>query len=406
MAVSSGAARRGVNPLSLAFLDVMFCGFGAVILIFLILDHASTTSRSSVSRTLTAEIALLEEEVREGEEGLVRTRNAVSDVDFRMVQTQGMADRIQERIDDFLQELAALENASVASEDDIARLRADVESLERELMRLHASALDRQGASVRQFLGEGQRQYLSGLYLGGQRIAIMVDTSASMLDDTLVNIIRTRNRGEAHRREAPKWRRAVKIVDWISAQLPLTSRYQLYGFGERVTPALAGTKGEWLEVADRDRLEEAVRAVLRTTPDGGTDFGRMFASLAELSPPPDNVFLITDGLPTADAGGAEGLVTPRDRMALYEDAVEELPEGIPVNVILMPLEGDPSAAAAFWQLAQSTYGAFLSPSADWPGGESAVERGEEAPRDDVTAARVETTEEVTEDLGVSFPADI
>lgn len=406
MAASSGTARRGANPLSLAFLDVMFCGFGAVILIFLILDHASTTSRSSTSRTLTAEISLLEEEVRDGEEGLARARNAISDVDFQMVQAQGMADRIQERIDTFLQELAALENASVASEEDIARLRADLENLERELMRLQASALDRQGASVRQFLGEGQRQYLSGLYLGGQRIAIMVDTSASMLDDTLVNIIRTRNRAEARRREAPKWRRAVKIVDWISAQLPLTSRYQLYGFGETVTPALEGTKGEWLEVADRDRLDEAVRAVLRTTPGGGTDFGRMFAALAELSPPPDNVFLITDGLPTADAGGAEGLVTPRDRMALYEDAVEELPEGVPVNVILMPLEGDPSAAAAFWQLAQSTYGAFLSPSADWPGGESAVERGEEAPRDDLTAARVETTEEVTEDLGVSFPADI
>ena len=40
--------------------------------------------------------------------------------------------------------------------------------------------------------------------------------------------------------------------------------------------------------------------------------------------------------------------------------------GIPVNIILMPLEGDPSAAAVFWQLAQYTQGSFLTPSKDWP----------------------------------------
>jgi len=32
----------------------------------------------------------------------------------------------------------------------------------------------------------------------------------------------------------------------------------------------------------------------------------------------------------------------------------------------MPLEGDPSAAAVFWQLAQYTQGSFLTPSKDWP----------------------------------------
>jgi hypothetical protein len=53
-------------------------------------------------------------------------------------------------------------------------------------------------------------------------------------------------------------------------------------------------------------------------------------------------------------------------MELYEDAVQELPEGVPVNIVLMPLEGDPSAAAAFWQLAQYTQGSFITPSKDWP----------------------------------------
>jgi hypothetical protein len=53
-------------------------------------------------------------------------------------------------------------------------------------------------------------------------------------------------------------------------------------------------------------------------------------------------------------------------MRLFERAIAQLPRSIPVNVILAPMEGDPMAASAFWQLAQLTSGAFLSPAEDWP----------------------------------------
>ncbi|HAJ75674.1 MAG TPA: hypothetical protein DCM64_04385 [Gammaproteobacteria bacterium] len=86
-----------------------------------------------------------------------------------------------------------------------------------------------------------------------------------------------------------------------------------------------------------------------------------------MNPLPDNIFLITDGLPTINnRGTSQALVTPAERVELFEDAVEELPEGIPVNIVLMPLEGDPSAAAIYWQLAQYSQGSFLTPSKDWP----------------------------------------
>jgi hypothetical protein len=94
---------------------------------------------------------------------------------------------------------------------------------------------------------------------------------------------------------------------------------------------------------------------------------QVFKAVANMSPTPDNIFLITDGLPTISDKGSKGaLVTPLERLQLYEDAVTELPRNIPVNVILLPLEGDPSAAAAYWQLAQYTRGSFLTPSRDWP----------------------------------------
>ena len=353
--------------MSLAFLDVMFCGFGAVILIFLILDHASTVSPEESNPELAAEIDLLEEEVEEGQIGLVEIRNILSDVSLEVVTAEGLARQIMEQIDSFLQELAALENNSMATEEDIAKLRSDVEALEEEQLRLQASAFEQEGNSVRQFLGDGNRQYLSGLFLGGQRILILLDSSASMLDSTIVNIIRTRNMDDDRKRSSLKWQRVVNTVDWVSTQLPITSQYQIWSFNTGYASIIPETEDTWLEAADRDQLNDAIENVKNIVPENGTNMTQIFRAVANMSPPPDNIFLITDGLPTlGDRNNSDSLVTPSERLELFEEAVEELSPGTPINVILMPLEGDPSAAAAYWQLAQYTKGSFLTPSQDWP----------------------------------------
>jgi hypothetical protein len=93
----------------------------------------------------------------------------------------------------------------------------------------------------------------------------------------------------------------------------------------------------------------------------------VFAAIKNLSPQPDNIFLITDGLPTLEnRGDAKGLVTGRDREQIFERSLKDLPEGVPFNVILLPLEGDPMAASFYWQLSVNTGGSFLTPSSDWP----------------------------------------
>ena len=298
---------------------------------------------------------------------MVEIRNILSDVSLEVVTAEGLARQIMEQIDSFLQELAALENNSMATEEDIAQLRSDVEALEEELLRLQASAFEQEGNSVRQFLGDGNRQYLSGLFLGGQRILILLDSSASMLDSTIVNIIRTRNMDDDRKRSSLKWQRVVNTVDWVSTQLPITSQYQIWSFNRSYASIIPETEGIWLEAADREQLNVAIENVKNLVPQNGTNMTQIFRAVANMSPPPDNIFLITDGLPTlGDRNNSDSLVTPSERLELFEEAVEELSPGTPINVILMPLEGDPSAAAAYWQLAQYTKGSFLTPSQDWP----------------------------------------
>ncbi len=365
--MAKGSKKREFNPISLAFLDVMSCGFGAVILIFLILDHSLTNSPEIIDTSLESEITLLEEEILLGDLGRVRVRNTLSDTDFQMVEAQGLARSIQDEIDNFLEELAQLENTTLASTESVEKLKADIAQLEEETRRLREAEDQLTGNDIRQFVGNGNRQYLTGLILGGNRILILVDMSASMLDNTIVNIIRRRNMSDEAKLNSEKWLSVLNTVDWLTAQLPVPSQYQIYMFNNEVHALVPNTEGQWLEVADSDQLNLAVENLDSIVPEGGTNLESLFLAVQQMSPPPDNIYLITDGLPTLDnRSSGTGTISGRDRERLFDRALRELPSGIPVNVIMLPLEGDPMAAAAYWQLAIATRGSYLNPSKDWP----------------------------------------
>jgi hypothetical protein len=91
-----------------------------------------------------------------------------------------------------------------------------------------------------------------------------------------------------------------------------------------------------------------------------------FDVIKTLNPRPDHVYVITDGLPTQGRKPESGNVSGRERLKFFDEATEALPRGLPINVILMPMEGDPKAASAYWQLALVTGGTYMNPSKDWP----------------------------------------
>ena len=359
--------KRSFNTFNLSFLDIMSCGFGAVVLVYLIMNHAIEEQTIKLNENLLAEVDMLEEEVTEGEEGLVKLRNTLSDVDLQIVEAQGLATRISQEQSDWEAQIAALRQQGYTASSEVDKLKADLRTLEEEVEKLRESSESNSGSRVRQFIGEGNRQYLTGLNLGGRRIAILLDTSSSMLADRLVQIIRIRNMDEQVQRKAQKWVRTLDTLDWITAQLPASSQYQLITFSGSAEFALPDTAGQWLDVANRSQLEQAVAAVRQRLPAGGTSLENAFVALKSLSPAPDNIFLITDGLPTQGAtAGKASKISGADRVKLYRKAVRHLPDRVPVNIILAPMEGDPMAASELWRLAQSTRGSFLSPAEDWP----------------------------------------
>jgi hypothetical protein len=359
--------RRKLTVFSISFIDCICCGLGAIILLFVVVNSQNTAQRQRVTEELSSETNRWEQEVLEGRRNLVQARNTLDEITTELATSEGLSRKILQTFSEKRLELADRDKQTLASREHVNTLKADLTSLEEDVKRLQAGAKREEelGKNLRPFPGQGDRQYLTGLKMGGQRILILVDSSASMLDETVVGVIRRRNMNSAEKLRAPKWRQAVATVDWLIANLPQDSRVQIYVFNESAGPLLEG--GTWLEARDIDRLNQAVEKLRRLPPEKGTSLINAFEAAARMSPAPDNLFLLTDGLPTMGKDKPWGSRVSADkRLSLFRDAVKRLPAGLPVNTILLPMEGDPMAASEFWRLSVDTRGSFMCPAKDWP----------------------------------------
>jgi hypothetical protein len=354
---------------SMSFLDCMSCGFGAVILFFMIINAQVVHQAETPPERLQAETTKLEFEILEERKNLVLARNTIEELNDEKVTAEQQIAQIIALLEKLKAELEKYDLETLAKIQAVEKLQSDIERLEEEKKRLLALEREREeeGTRVRSFTGDGDRQYLTGLKVGGDRILVLVDASASMLDRKIVNILRRRNMSDDVKIRSLKWRQAVASVDWLSAQFPPESKFQIYTFNTEPKPVLDGSEGIWLEVGDGTQLDEAIKILRRTVPEEGTNMKGAYEVIRSLNPAPDNVIMLVDGLPTMDSPSAKrGMVTGAERLRYHYDAIDEVPSGIPVNILLYPMEGDYFASIAYWLLAYQTGGAFMSISKDWP----------------------------------------
>ncbi|MEM9301584.1 MAG: VWA domain-containing protein [Pseudomonadota bacterium] len=352
----------------MSFLDIMSCGLGAVILFFVIINHSTQQRQDDLTADRSGEVMRLETEVKLEQLNLSQLKNSLEEIQLEVTEAQGRADRMIDEVETRREELSVQENETMARREHFNQLVAELQRMDEEVGKLQA-AEDEAGDDVAPFYGEGDRQYLTGLRVGGERILILLDTSASMLDSTIVNIIRRRNLPDDQKIRSTKWQRALLTVDWLTTQVPADSRFQIYGFNVDAAPVLPDTAGEWQEPGEEGRrLQEASVAMRKVIPGNGTRLHAAFDVIRAMNPMPDNVYLIIDSLPTQGRTPAtrRDTVTARQRQRFFDDATGLLPVGVPINVILFPMEGDPLASSEFWKLSMATGGSFLAPSRDWP----------------------------------------
>ncbi|TQV77953.1 VWA domain-containing protein [Denitrobaculum tricleocarpae] len=351
--------RRKAEGFSLAFLDIMSCGLGAIILVFMLVKHNVDDSQLE-DALLAADLQNLQTQEEALRAQIAATRSEAAATSDRITQTSRTLDQSEQALARVQSEAARNEQRKTALEESIKK-----------------TEIPKEQPDVIQERQIGEEDYLIGLKVEGRRIAILVDSSASMTDEILIDIIRRKNASAAEKKAGPKWLRTRRIVTWLLARAPANSDITVVGF-KGTSVQLGG--GTWVAGSDGAALERIRAELADLVPEGPTNLEAGLKAVAALRP--TDLYVITDGLPTKGdssfrslnpfAGcsalwGGSSTISGECRVRLFRHSVGEVAlPGVTVNVILLPIEGDPQASSEFWLWTSFTRGLLISPAESWP----------------------------------------
>ena len=353
--------RRRPEGFNLAFLDIMACGLGAVVLVLVLLTTSSPLVQSS---SAPLDLTALQQEIDSIQEAIEKSKSELNELNVTSQEKQQNAE-------EKLAKIKALQRIIAQQQSQQRSLQRKVTSASAELKTKQASVVPEK---VVQTQSSYQQDFLIGLEVTGRNIVILVDKSASMTARDLLSITINKTKSASQRAKTKKWLRTKAIVRWLLARLPKGSKVKVIAFNTNASDLST----QWVSASDGAGLSNLIRAVERLDPKDGTDLEA--AAQTALSKRPDAVYVITDGLPTqgkrsnslVPSGGCGGPLTKTTvsgecRATLFND-VEKLTAkytGV-ISTILLPLEGDPQAAPLFTRWSLANKGTLLSPPGDWP----------------------------------------
>lgn len=349
---------RRAEGSNLAFLDIMSCGLGAVILVFMLVKQNIADSPAEIDN-LKQDISTLEQARDEAQQNLAELRAQLK----------------KENVD-----LAAMSRDFKQQRDDLEGKKATLQQATSELDALKET-ITQIPAPTKEDLVESQQineeNYLLGLKVEGNKIAILVDVSASMTHEKLIDIIKTKSGSQQGKLAAEKWLRTKRVVEWLLARLPKTSQVVVIAYSEDARQL--GGKG-WMTAKASNTVPSIINELTTIVPEGATNLQKGLNVAKSFAP--SNYYVITDGLPTkgesrykslnpfSSCGSLTGTaktISGECRKRLFKQTVSESgPKSAQVDIILLPLEGDPEAAYEYWLWASSTQGLVISPASNWP----------------------------------------
>jgi|GEM_PF-6279580 len=137
--------RRGVNVFGLAFLDVMFCGFGAVVLLVMLLHGQTLARRHQIQQDLRGAVARLGRTAQAEDETLAALRQSLARATRETEQARARASRLRVRTAQARAMLAAIQHGRQAGAASVASLAEQLRTLERKRLALRAEP--RRGAA-------------------------------------------------------------------------------------------------------------------------------------------------------------------------------------------------------------------------------------------------------------------
>ena len=334
----------------------MSCGLGAVILILMLVKYQSEQPDLQ-SSALQADIAILETQNQQSQQSVETLQN----------QSDGMRARIKKlnaQLLGIVADINAKKDAQRSLQSQLATLQPQADS-----------SPQAPPAPV-PVVNKNVEDYLLGLKVEGRKIVILVDSSASMMEERLIDIIRRKVSSAQERQQSPKWQRTLRIIEWMLVKVPADSDYQLIRFAEKAT-VVGG--GGWKKGGDAKGISATLAEFKKVLPGGGTNLHAAMSLMRKAASGFTNVYLVTDGLPTlgkprfssyfsacASIVGQAKKISGKCRLKLLDNIVSSYKERASVNVVLLPLEGDSGAAGAFWRWTIASDGLLISPESSWP----------------------------------------
>lgn len=348
--------RRPQQLFSISFLDCICCGFGGVLLLFVLVAGKQRNEEEKQVAEIREVVGQFEFDVKSQEDRIERiTVDAQAD-EGESKQTESRNTITQESVTERELTLALLLQSESTIQKELDELLAEKEEL--------ATAEIPDPVPIPNVK---RRQYLTGFQMEGEHILFLVRASGSMVGNTIAEAVELQSKTDDEKRESPKWVRVVDSIRWMISSLPADSSFQVLMFAEETVPLIDTHSVDWIHREDGEMIKEVLASLAEYVPEGGANMERAFNMVRSMSTVPDAVVLLTDGLPTQSDSYASGeFVSESDRVRFFNAAVRVAAPDIPVNTILYPLEGDPASPFLFWQLADRTEGALVSPAPSWP----------------------------------------
>lgn len=349
---------RQAEVSSLAFLDIMSCGLGAVILVFMLVKQQVAEAPAEIDN-LKKDISTLEQARDESQQRLdeIRKTLAKENTNIATMRAKIVAKRV-----DLSDKNARLLTAS-----------ADLESLKKNITKIKVPKKQ----DIIESKQVNEEEYLLGLKIEGRKIAILVDVSASMTNEKLIDIIRTKSSSDKTKVNAPKWVRTRRVLEWMLARTPKASDVVVVAFSDHAKQL--GGSG-WMKASNVGNIKSILNDANATVPKGSTNLQKGLDTVKKFSP--TNLYVITDGLPTKGESkftslnpfsscssliGNAKTISGECRKRLFRQTIIESGRfNAQVDVLLLPIEGDPEAAYEYWAWASSQNGIMISPADNWP----------------------------------------
>ncbi len=332
--------RRQIQSSALSFIDCICCGFGAVLLLFILTAKKQMNQEATDSRQTLEALEILQREI------------SVSKAEQQTIDAK----------------LASLDPQPDVKATDLIQLNDQLANLSKAIETKNAALayLDEETKATEAIAGKDRpsadRSYLSGLRLQGPRVLILLENSGSMLAENANSALEIIRSGNGNQSE--KWLRAKAAVRAVLAAIPKNTKVAILQMNQQTTPLTGTLENPYIDPYNNTELIDLLDRLEGLEASGGANLLNALITVRNLKDRPSSLLLIGDGLPTAPNPTGRTL-SESNRVKLFHNAMAARPN-FPFNVLLLPFEGDPSAAGLFWKLSSRTNGITLIPDKDWP----------------------------------------